>query len=139
MPRSRTSHRRTKPFGEDDTLTSSIGDLIIDTIFEIRQTIEAIAHSKTKEYHGFQILLDIPKGDSTLYDFPKTKDGGCRPLQPLETNPPCTNPPYPRLNFNFLANMEANRPWLAIDAIAVPGVEHPLPKHPKKLLPKFDP
>ena len=30
-------------------------------------------------------------------------------------------------------------PWLAQDAVAVPGVQHPLPKHPEKLLPKFNP
>ena len=35
--------------------------------------------------------------------------------------------------------MAANRPWLAMDAIAVPGAQHPLPKHPEKLLPKSDP
>ena len=32
-----------------------------------------------------------------------------------------------------------NQPWLASDAIVVPSSQHPLPKHPKKLLPKFDP
>ena len=35
--------------------------------------------------------------------------------------------------------MAANRPWLATDSIAVPGAQHPLPKHPEKILPKFDP
>jgi hypothetical protein len=34
--------------------------------------------------------------------------------------------------------MEANIPWFAVDSIAVTGAQHPLPKHPKKLLPKFD-
>ncbi|CAF4461799.1 unnamed protein product, partial [Adineta steineri] len=34
--------------------------------------------------------------------------------------------------------MEANRPWLATNAIAIPGAQHPLSKHPKNL-PKFDP
>ena len=34
--------------------------------------------------------------------------------------------------------MATNRPWLVVDAIAVPSDHHPLPKHPKKLLPKFD-
>ena len=54
-------------------------------------------------------------------------------------NPPCTNPPSPRPNFNFLANTEANRSWLTMNAIVVPGAQHPLPKHLEKLLPKFDP
>jgi hypothetical protein len=35
--------------------------------------------------------------------------------------------------------MATNQPWLVVYAIAVPGNQHPLPKHPKKLLPKFDP
>ena len=34
--------------------------------------------------------------------------------------------------------MAANRPLLAMDSIAVPDIQHPLPKHPEKLLPKFD-
>jgi hypothetical protein len=35
--------------------------------------------------------------------------------------------------------MSANRPWLVVYVVAVPGAQHPLPKHPEKLLPKFDP
>jgi hypothetical protein len=31
------------------------------------------------------------------------------------------------------------RPWLDQDVVAVPGAQHPLPKHLKKWLPKFDP
>jgi hypothetical protein len=34
--------------------------------------------------------------------------------------------------------MAANRPWLAANAIMVPGAQHPFPRYPKKLLPKFD-
>ena len=41
-------------------------------------------------------------------------------------NPP-PNPPNPQL------------PWLRAAAVAVPGVQHPLPKHSDKLLPKFNP
>jgi hypothetical protein len=32
-----------------------------------------------------------------------------------------------------------NQPWLAIDALALPRPVHNLPRHPEKLLPKFDP
>ena len=35
--------------------------------------------------------------------------------------------------------MAANRPWLVVDAVAVPRAQHPLPKHTEKLLAKFDP
>jgi hypothetical protein len=31
------------------------------------------------------------------------------------------------------------RPWLDQDVVVVPGPQHPLPKHPEKWLPKFDP
>jgi hypothetical protein len=31
------------------------------------------------------------------------------------------------------------RPWLDQDAVAVPGSQHPLPKHPEKWITKFDP
>ena len=35
--------------------------------------------------------------------------------------------------------MESNRPWLAIDAISSPSTLHPLPKHPERFFPKYDP
>ena len=35
--------------------------------------------------------------------------------------------------------MAVDRPWLSTNAIMVPGAQHPLLKHPEKLLPKFDP
>ena len=35
--------------------------------------------------------------------------------------------------------MAANRPWLVVYDIVLLGIQHPLPKHPEKLLPKFDP
>ena len=35
--------------------------------------------------------------------------------------------------------MVANQPWLTINALAIPGPQNPLPKHPEKLLPVFDP
>lgn len=35
--------------------------------------------------------------------------------------------------------MEANLPQVVVDAIAIPSAQHLLPKHPEKLLTKFDP
>ena len=35
--------------------------------------------------------------------------------------------------------MAAYQPWLTIDAIAIPGPTHPLPKKPQNFLPKYDP
>ena len=77
--------------------------------------------------------------DSTFQDCPKAEAGASGPPEPPENNPTCTNPTSPRPNFIFLATMAAKRPWLAVDVIVVPGIQHPLPKHPENFLPKFDP
>ena len=45
IPRSQFSQRRTEPYGDSETLTSNIDDLIIDTISEIHQPITKIDHS----------------------------------------------------------------------------------------------
>ena len=76
--------------------------------------------------------------DSTFQDFLEVKEGGSRPSEPLENNPTCTNPPSLRPNFSFLDTMAANRPWLVADAIEVPEIQHPLPKHLENCLLKFD-
>jgi hypothetical protein len=49
IPRSRVSQWRTQPYSDGETLASSIDDLIIDTIYEIRQPIINITHSETSE------------------------------------------------------------------------------------------
>jgi hypothetical protein len=45
-----------------------------------------------------------------------------------------STPPMPMENQNNPA-----RPWLDQDVVVVPRPQHPLPKHPEKWLPKFDP
>ena len=77
--------------------------------------------------------------DSTYHDFLETEVGGSGPPQPPQNNTTRTNPPSPRPNIKFLATMAANRPWIATDVIVVPRTQHLLLKHPKTLLPKFDP
>jgi hypothetical protein len=53
-----------------------------------------------------------------------------------EGNPP-SRPPTPTTP---MANQNnPTRPWLDQDVVAVPGPQHPLPKHPEKWLTKFDP
>ena len=110
IPRAQTSHRRTKPYDENETLASSIDNLIIDTISKIREMLETIAHSENQEYLEFQNFLDFPEVDSTFHNFPEAEAGSSGPPEPPKINPPCTNPLYPRPNFNFLATMAANRP-----------------------------
>jgi hypothetical protein len=36
-------------------------------------------------------------------------------------------------------NQPPYQPWLTPDAVVVPGIQHDMPKHPEKFLPKFDP
>jgi hypothetical protein len=42
----------------------------------------------------------------------------------MDDNNPKPNKPY--------------EPWLLPDIVAIPGVIHDMPKHPKKFIPKFD-
>ena len=76
--------------------------------------------------------------DSTFNDFHEEIVGSFGPPQLPKTNPTCTNPLYPRPNFSFVATMAANRPWLSMNVIAVHGIQHPLPKHPRNILPMLD-
>ena len=89
IPRSRFSQRRTQPYGDGETLTSNIHDLIIDTISKIHQPIIDIAHSKTSEDP-----LDF-QGDTTFFNFYETQAGGPGPPEPPETNPPLGSIPSP--------------------------------------------
>jgi hypothetical protein len=56
-----------------------------------------------------------------------SSDEGNSPSQPSTPTTPMENQNNP------------SRPWLDQDVVAVPGAQHPLPKHPEKWLPKFDP
>ena len=76
--------------------------------------------------------------DPTFFDFPKYQASGFGPPEPPNTNPPLYYIPSPRLNFTFGGNMATNQPWVTINALAIPGPQNPLPKHPEKLLPMFD-
>ena len=75
---------------------------------------------------------------------PPTSGGSGQPPSPPHSPPhipqtPPSPPPTPR---NMAGanppNPNANMPWLAQDAVAVPGVQHPLPKHPEIFIPKFN-
>jgi hypothetical protein len=56
-----------------------------------------------------------------------SSDEGSSPSQPSTPTTPMENQNNPA------------RPWLDQDVVVVPGAQHPLPKHPEKWLPKFDP
>jgi hypothetical protein len=57
----------------------------------------------------------------------ESSDEGSSSSQPSTPPTPMENPNNP------------TRPWLDQDVVAIPGPQHPLPKHPEKWLPKFDP
>jgi len=46
--------------------------------------------------------------------------------------------PDPDMGDHNQGNPNADRPWLRHGVVAVPRLQHNLPKHPDKLLPKFD-
>ena len=79
------------------------------------------------------------QGDSTFFNFYETQAGGSGPPKPLDTNPPLDCIPSPQLNFTFGGSMATNPRWLTINTLAIPRPQNPLPKHPEKHFPKFDP
>ena len=139
IPRSWFSRRRTQPYGDSETFTSSTEDLIIDTISEIHQPITKISHSETSQDPEFWDLMYFQEEYPTFFDFPKTQEGGYGPPKPPKTSPPLASIPSPQLNFTFGGSMASNQPWLVINALSIPGPHNPLSKHPEKPLPKFDP
>ena len=82
IPRSRFCQNGIQPYSDGETVTSSIDDLIIDTIYKIHQPIIDISHSKTSEDP-----VDF-QGDSTFFNFLEIQEIGFgRPYTP-KTNPP---------------------------------------------------
>jgi hypothetical protein len=65
--------------------------------------------------------------------YPSSSEGDSSSDEGNSPSRPST-PTTPMANQNNPA-----RPWLDQDVVVVPGAQHPLPKHPKKWLPKFDP
>ncbi|CAF4423412.1 unnamed protein product, partial [Adineta steineri] len=106
IPRARSSQKRTRPYGENETLAASIDDLIIDTISEIRDLIATIEHQGETDFPNF---LDFPEEDSNFQDFPEAEEGGSGPPEPPENNTTGATPTSPRPNFRFIATMPANR------------------------------
>jgi hypothetical protein len=71
-------------------------------------------------------ILPSPPPSSPSSSGEETSDEGSSSPQP-------STPPTPMANQN-----NPSRPWLDQDAVAIPGPQHPLPKHLEKWLPKFD-
>jgi hypothetical protein len=71
-----------------------------------------------------------PPGSSPSSSGGESSDEGSSSSEPSQPS----TPPTPMENQNNPA-----RPWLDQDVVVVPGPQHPLPKHPEKWLPKFDP
>jgi hypothetical protein len=71
-----------------------------------------------------------PPGSSPSSSGGESSDEGSSSSEPSQPS----TPPTPMENQNNPA-----RPWLDQDVVVVPGPQHPLPKHPEKWFPKFDP
>ena len=91
-----------QPYGDSETLTSNIYDLIIDTISEICQPIIDIADFETTEDPLYF------QGNCTFFNFSETQASGFGPPEPPKTNPPLGSIPSPQLNFTFGGGMVAN-------------------------------
>jgi hypothetical protein len=76
---------------------------------------------------GSRIPPSPPPSSPSSSGGDSASDEGKPPSHPSTPNSPMANQNNPA------------RPWLDQDVVAVPGAEHPLPKHPEKWLPKFDP
>ncbi|CAF4200395.1 unnamed protein product, partial [Adineta steineri] len=96
-------------------------------------------HAYLKSIGQILAIYQIPRAQSSQRRTRPYEEGGFGPPKPPEKNTTGATPTSPRPNFRFIATMVANRPWLAADAVTVPEAQHPLPKHPQKLLTKFDP
>jgi hypothetical protein len=67
-----------------------------------------------------------PPPSSPSFSGEESSDEGSSSSQPSTPPTPMANPKNP------------SRPWLDQYAVAIPGPQHPLPKHLEKWLPKFD-
>jgi hypothetical protein len=82
IPRARSSQKRTRPYGENETLAATIDNLILDIISEITDPIATIEHQGET---GFPNFLDFPEEDSNFQYFPEAEEDGSGPLEPPET------------------------------------------------------
>ena len=112
---------RTQPYGDSETLTYNIDDLIIDTISYIHQPIIDIDHSKTFKYLEFGNLAYFQEEYHAFFDFPETQAGGFGPHELPETNLLLDSIPSPRFNLTFGGSMASNQWWLIINALAILG------------------
>jgi len=104
--------------------------------YDIREQLEGtglllnpidLDHTPSPRAGGFGIPPLSP------HSYPSSS-GGDSPDKGSSSSEPSLTPPTPMENQN-----NPTRPWLNQDVVAIPRPQHPLPKHPKKWLPKFDP
>jgi hypothetical protein len=107
-----------------------------DQVF-VHTVEELIDFSLTKIKHPLNLILEtLASNYSELDDFESEEEefnsdrlaSGSDDMEDSnDNNEERGNPP------------QNNQPWLARDALVILGRVHNLPRHPEKLLPKFDP
>jgi hypothetical protein len=101
----------------------TVEDLIDFSLIEIEHPLNLISetlvgnYSKPDDFESDEEGFNSDRSGSELGDMEDNNDH----------NEERGNPP------------QNNQPWLAIYSLAIPGWAHNFPRHPKKLLPKFDP
>jgi hypothetical protein len=101
----------------DEVFIHSIEDLIDFTITEIQEPLDLIPETPAVDVSEPNKFLEEEEFDSDPEDM-EDENNHEEEREILIQN---------------------NQPWLAGDAVAIPGRAHNLPRHPKKLLPKYDP
>jgi hypothetical protein len=101
----------------DEVFMHSIKDLIYFPITEIQEPLDFIPEMPADDVSEPNEFSEEEEFNSESEDIEGNNDH----------NDERGNPPL------------KNQPWLAKDALALPGLGHNLPHHPEKLLPKFDP
>jgi hypothetical protein len=124
----RTLERPTEPLNPSGWfIPNGLGYLDNPGPVPLSQLTDGQFRPSTPTAGGFGIPPSPPPSSSSSSRGDSSSDEGNSPSQP-------STPTTPMENQNNLA-----RPWLDQDVVVVPGAQHPLPKHPEKWIPKFDP
>jgi hypothetical protein len=100
----------------DEVFVHSVEDLIDFVITEIQEPLDLIPETPVGNVSEPNDLSEEEDLDSDFEDMEGNNDHEEEREIPFQDN----------------------QPWLARDAIVVPGRIHNLPRHPEKLLPKYD-
>ena len=113
-----------RPFVDtpDQVFFHTVEDMIVFSLTEIKQPINMITETPVGNYsepNDFESDQEGSSSDRSASESEYMKDNN-------DNNEERGDQP------------RDNQPWMARDSLAIPGWVHNLPRHPEKLLPKFD-